>query len=82
MLIVYVCTRLLLVVERTMSRIESSLTTQEQYLYMMRGDVSEINSDLTHFFVANGFENMMSLRRKEQLQRERSRDPPTVGYSG
>lgn len=78
-LLAYICTQLLAVVQITLSRIESSQTTQQQYMYMMRGDVNEINNDLTHFFVVNGYENMMSIRRREQLQRERSRGPPSVG---
>lgn len=75
-LIVYVCTKLLSMVQHTLSRVESSQTTQEQYMYMMRGDVSKVNTDLTHFFRVNGFENMLSLERREELARSRARGPP------
>lgn len=81
-LLAYICTRLLAVVQSTLSRIESSQTTQEQYMYMMRGSVNEINKDLTAFFQVNGYRNMMTARRREAEMTERARDPPSVGDIG
>lgn len=78
----YICSAILSATQQTLNNIKSSQTSQEQYMYMMRGSIDNINNDLTHFFVVNGYENMMSIRRKEELQRERSRDPPTAGYIG
>lgn len=73
---------LISVIDRTLKRIESSQTTQEQYMYMLRGDVNDINKDLTAFFQVNGYRNMMTIRRQEREMAERARDPPSVGDIG
>src|SRR5688500_20187710 len=75
-LLAYVCTRILDVTQRTLDSIKGSQTNQEQYMYMMRGDLNKINKDLTHFFRLNGFINMVSGERREQKFGALGRAPP------
>lgn len=75
-LIAYICTRLLWTVQVTLSRVESSLTTQQQYMYMMRGDVNEMNRDMTTFLVSQRGINAVSDKRRAEYMMRPGRGPP------
>lgn len=76
---IYICIRLIAIINDTMKRIESSQTTQQQYMYMIRGDVNKINTELTAFFVVNGYKNAMEEERRLEIMRARGRAPPSAG---
>lgn len=78
-LIAYICTRLLQTVQVVLSRVESSLTTMQQYMYMMRGDINEMNRDITPFLVNELGINMVSERRRNDYLMRPGRGPPSPG---
>lgn len=71
-LLAVVCWRILSTIDHRMRSIDSSQTTQEQYMYGMRGEISRMARELNQFFAVYGYVNPAWLA-DQQARAEESR---------
>lgn len=73
LLLAIVCWRILSSFDHRMRNVDNSQTTQQQYMYMIRGDIHDIKTNLEKFFAVYRYVNP-AWSADEEIRRQQEAD--------